>query len=88
MFSSWMESLFGPNIKDEELFVRLTYRSNIRKLLATTTYTSDAGWGCMLRVVQMALANLLCKREGADPKNVIPLCWDNSYMPFSIQVLT
>lgn len=83
-----MESLFGPTIKDDEPFVRMTYRSNIRKLLPTTTYSSDAGWGCMLRVVQMALANLLCKREGAKPRSVIPLCWDNSCMPFSIQVLT
>lgn len=88
MLSSLMESLFGPSIKDNELFVRMTYRSNIAKLLPTTTYTSDAGWGCMLRVVQMALANLLCKREGAKPRTVIPLCWDNSSMPFSIQILT
>jgi hypothetical protein len=88
MFSSLIESLFGAPIKDNELFVRTTYRSSIRKLLPTTTYTSDTGWGCMLRVVQMALANLLCKREGAKAQTVIPLCWDNSCMPFSIQKLT
>lgn len=88
MFSSLIESLFGPSIKDNELFVRMTYRSSIKKLLPTTTYTSDSGWGCMLRVVQMALANLLCKWEGAKPQTVIPLCWDNSSMPFSIQTLT
>ena len=36
----------------------------------------------------MALANLLVKREGADPMAVINLFWDNSDMPFSIQTLT
>ena len=88
MLASWIERWFGPTVRDQEEFVRLTYRSEIRAVLPTTTYSSDAGWGCMLRVVQMALANLLTKREGAQPQTVVPLFWDNSDMPFSIQVLT
>ena len=42
----------------------------------------------MLRVGQMALANLLFKKEEANIANISVLFWDNSEMPFSIQKLT
>lgn len=45
----------------EEKYILLTYRSGIEKVLPTTYYNSDAGWGCMLRVGQMFLANLYFK---------------------------
>jgi hypothetical protein len=37
----------------------MTYRSDIIPLEKTTYYTSDSGWGCMLRVAQMFIANIL-----------------------------
>lgn len=42
----------------------------------------------MLRVAQMAIANLLFKREQAKLHTIAPLFWDNSEMPFSLQTLT
>ncbi len=88
MFSSIWESLFGPRIIDDQEYFRLTYRCNIQPLLPTTTFTSDSGWGCMLRVLQMAIANLLCLKEHGNHNSIIPLFWDNSLFPFSIQTLT
>lgn len=88
MIASILENIFGPKINDQQEFIRITYRSNIKQQLTTTNYTSDSGWGCMLRVLQMAIANLLCKREEANPKAIIPLFWDNSNLPFSIQTIT
>ena len=42
----------------------------------------------MLRVLQMAIANLIVRREGANPGNIVPLFMDNSDMIFSIQTIT
>ena len=89
MFSSFMNTFFNKKaIEDHEEYVLLTYRNKIQKLLPTTYYQSDTGWGCMLRVGQMALANLLFKKEEANIANISVLFWDNSEMPFSIQKLT
>lgn len=88
MLAGIWESIFGPKIIDNEEYIRFTYRSKIKRVVPTTNYTSDTGWGCMLRVLQMAIANLLCRREEAGYKSIIPLFWDNSLMPFSIQTLT
>lgn len=46
----------------EENYILLTYRSNIEKGMESTYYESDAGWGCMLRVGQMLIANLYFKK--------------------------
>ena len=63
MFSSFINSFFGKkSIDDNEEYVILTYRNKINKILPTTYYQSDSGWGCMLRVGQMAIANLLFKK--------------------------
>jgi hypothetical protein len=42
----------------------------------------------MLRVGQMAIANLLYLHEGVPLKNILSLFWDNSDAPFSIQQIT
>lgn len=42
----------------------------------------------MLRVSQMAIANLLFKVEKMPKVSVLPLFLDNSALPFSIQSLT
>jgi hypothetical protein len=62
MFTSFLSFFGGKKIEDEEQFIRLTYRKNIKKLLPSTYYNSDSGWGCMLRVAQMAIANILLKK--------------------------
>ena len=66
----------------------MTYRSNIEKLIPTTYYASDSGWGCMLRVGQMAMANYLLKVLDVPYQTILPLFWDNSDRIFSIQNVT
>lgn len=74
--------------KQEGKYIILSYRSHIIKKIATTYYDSDSGWGCMLRVGQMAIANLLHSYHQMPLSAILPLFWDNSDRPFSIQTIT
>ena len=66
----------------------MTYRSNIEKVLDSTYYNTDSGWGCMLRVGQMFIANIFFKKEHRNVLEIIKLFYDNKPMPFSIQTFT
>ena len=67
----------------------MTYRSGIKSLDKATYYTSDSGWGCMLRVGQMFVANLLYfKVHLGQKQKVVQLFYDNLMVPFSIQNMT
>ena len=72
----------------EDKYILMTYRSKIKKVLNTTYYDSDSGWGCMLRVGQMAIANYLHHHEGIPLNVILSIFWDNSDNPFSIQQFT
>jgi cysteine protease ATG4 len=55
----------------------MTYRKDLYQLLGNT-YSSDVGWGCMLRVIQMIIAQAILRAvEHKDPlDHVITLVLD------------
>jgi cysteine protease ATG4 len=73
---------------------RLTYRVSFEKIEG---YSSDAGWGCMVRTAQMALCHALsrvCLGEGwrisdrtdySEYRKILRLFGDNPSSPLSIQ---
>lgn len=64
--------LTNDNMKtplEQEIYSRLwfTYRKDFEPLSGNTNYTSDCGWGCMLRTAQMLIAQgLLVHTFGKD----------------------
>ena len=49
---------------DDPEYILMTYRSHILPKSPDTYYNSDTGWGCMLRVAQMFIANFLYRKNG------------------------
>jgi hypothetical protein len=72
--------LFDNDISN---FIWKTYRNNISPIIYNSkVFTSDAGWGCMIRAGQMILARgiyrLLCKADYPDYHyNTLLLFLDN-----------
>jgi len=58
------------NFEEEINFITwMTYRSNFDPIITTKkTYTSDCGWGCMIRVSQMLLSQTLFRMKVSDYK--------------------
>lgn len=46
--------------------VWMTYRRGFRPMKPPSSFTTDSGWGCMLRSAQMMLAETLVRHLGAD----------------------
>lgn len=72
-----MISFSKTKSEDSEKYIVLTYREGIPKILPTTYFNSDSGWGCMLRVGQMFLANLYFKFQKKTAFEVISLFNEN-----------
>ena len=82
-FESYMKCIFW-----------ITYRTHFHPLLKTKVkkqkkyLTSDAGWGCMIRVGQMAIANCLVRhvfgRQATFVKMIYPITLNQKYK----QILT
>jgi cysteine protease ATG4 len=76
----------------EELgkWLLLTYRAGFAQL-PRSSVTSDKGWGCLIRTVQMMLARCMRMHCGADVTNVTIQSWfrdiDHGDAPFSIHNL-
>jgi cysteine protease ATG4 len=75
-----------------ENILYFSYRQNFLPILSSAPVTSDAGWGCMYRVGQMLLANVLWRLRLA--KNSKAAMWetlrdfaDVPHAPFSIHAL-
>ena len=65
-----------------------TYRHNF-SCICGTTFTNDAGWGCMIRCGQMMLAHVIRVLAGhTDKDRVAALFADDPTAPFSIHCAT
>jgi len=68
----------GKDLKAEESRFRrkfsdiiwCTYRRNFEAMKPPSSFTSDAGWGCMLRTAQMLLAEVLVRHRSQDDETV------------------
>ncbi|KAI5963681.1 ATG4 [Candida pseudojiufengensis] len=63
----------------------LTNPNNLKVLFDKDNFTSDSGWGCMIRTSQNLLANTLIKINGIDKETaILNLFQDNSNSLYSI----
>lgn len=83
-----MLSFKTKKLEDDEQFIVFTYREGIPKILPTTYFTSDSGWGCMLRVGQMFIANLYFKLQKKTPFEILTLFNENKPLFFSFPNFT
>lgn len=86
-FLAWMlgkgyVNLDQNYVKDIKSLIWCTYRSGF-EAIEGTAFTSDAGWGCMIRTGQMIAAESF-KRLHYHVDKIIPFVQDENLAPLSL----